>query len=76
MIKKTLIVYILLRIKLRNGKMKIALPGSVRFTLTKRKKAGKVKKRLGYSSSIFGITDIAYQYCFATVKYKLLFFTF
>ena len=39
MIEKTLIIYILLRIKLRNGKMKIVLAGSVKFTLTKEKKA-------------------------------------
>ena len=76
MIKKTLIIYILLRIKLRNGKMKIVLAGSVKFTLTKGKKASKTKKSLGYSSSIFGIMAVAYQYCFASNKYKLLFFTF
>ena len=39
MIEKTLIIYILLRIKLRNGKMKIVLAGSVKFTLTKEEKA-------------------------------------
>ena len=45
MIEKTLTIYILLRIKLRNGKMKIALAGSVKFTLTKeKKKLGKEKK--------------------------------
>ena len=44
MIEKTLIVYILLRIKLRNGKMEIALAVSVKFTLTKEKKLGKEKK--------------------------------
>ena len=35
MIEKTLTIYILLRIKLRNRKMKIVLAGSVKFTLTK-----------------------------------------
>ena len=45
MIEKTLITYILLRVKLRNGKMKIFLAGSVKFTLTKKKKKpGKEKK--------------------------------
>ena len=39
MIENTLIIYILLRIKLRNRKMKIVLAGSVKFTLTKEKKA-------------------------------------
>ena len=39
MTEKTLIIYRLLRIKLRNGKMKIVLAGSVKFTLTKGKKA-------------------------------------
>ena len=47
MIEKTLIIYILLRIKLRNGKVKIVLAGSVKFTLTKGKKAWKGKKKLG-----------------------------
>ena len=47
MIKKTLIIYILLRIKLRNGKMKIVLAGSVKFTLTKGKKSFEKKKKLG-----------------------------
>ena len=45
MIEKTVIIYILLRIKLRNKKMKIFLSGSVKFTLTKEKKLG--KKKLG-----------------------------
>ena len=76
MTEKTLIIYILLRIKLRNGKMKIVLAGSVKFTLTKGKKAWKGKKSLGYSSSIFGIMAVAYKYRFATNKFKLLFFTF
>ena len=44
MIENTLIIYILLRIKLRNRKMKIVLAGSVKFTLTKGKKLGKEKK--------------------------------
>ena len=43
-IGNTLIIYILLRIKLRNRKMKIVLAGSVKFTLTKVKKAWKRKK--------------------------------
>ena len=43
MIEKTLITYILLRVKLRNGKMKIVLACSVKFTL-KKKKPGKEKK--------------------------------
>ena len=47
MTEKTLIIYILLRVKLRNGKMKIVLAGSVKFTLTKEKKAWKRKKKLG-----------------------------
>ena len=76
MIEKTLIVYILLRIKLRNGKMEIALAGSVKFTLTKEKKAWKRKKSSRYSSNIIGIMAVAYQYGFATNKVKLLFFTF
>ena len=75
MIEKALIIYILLRKKLRNGKMKIVVAGSVKFTLIKeKKKAWKRKNSLGYSSSIFGITAVAYQYRFATNKYKLLFF--
>ena len=76
MIEKTLIIYILLRIKLRNGKMKIVLAGSVKFTLTKKKKAWKRKKSLGYSSSIFRIIAVAYQYRFATNKFKLVFLPF
>ena len=44
MIEKTVIIYILLRIKLRNGKTKIVLAGSVKFTFTKAKKAWKEKK--------------------------------
>ena len=40
MIENTLIIYILLRIKLRNGKMKIILVGSVKFTLKRKKKLG------------------------------------
>ena len=39
MIENTLIIYILLRIKLRNRKIKIVLAGSVKFTLTKEKKS-------------------------------------
>ena len=42
MIENTLIIYIL--IKLRNRRMKIVLAGSVKFTLTKKKKLGKEKK--------------------------------
>ena len=61
MIEKILIIYILLRIKLRNGKMKIVLAGSVKFTLTKeKKKVWKRRKSLGYSSNIFGIMAVAY----------------
>ena len=75
MIEKTLTIYILLRIKLRNGKMKIALAGSVKFTLTKeKKKTWNRKKSLECSSNIFGIVAVAYQYLFATNKFKLLFF--
>ena len=40
MIENILIIYILLRIKLRNRKMNIVLAGSVKFTLTKEKKLG------------------------------------
>ena len=76
MIENTLIIYILLRIKLRNRKMKIVLAGSVKFTLTKEKKLRKEKKSLGYSSNTFGIMTVAYQYCFAANKNKLLFFIF
>ena len=47
MIENTLIIYILLRIKLRNRAMQIVLAGSVKFTLTKEKKAWKRKKQLG-----------------------------
>ena len=47
MIENTLIIYILLRIKLRNRKMKIALEGSVKFTLTKGKESLEKKKKLG-----------------------------
>ena len=72
MIEKTLIIYILLRTKLRNGKMKIVLAGSVKFTLTKENEAWKRKKSLGYSSNIFGIMAVAYQYRFAANKYKLI----
>ena len=46
-IGNTLIIYILLRIKLRNRKMKIVLAGSVKFTLTKEKKSLEKKKKLG-----------------------------
>ena len=45
MIEKTLIIYILLRIKLRNGKMKIVLAGSVKFTLTKGEKKLGIEKK-------------------------------
>ena len=77
MIENTLIIYILLRIKLRNRKMKIVLAGSVKFTLTKEKKALKRKKSLGYSSNTFGIMAVAYQYRVAANKYKpLLFLSF
>ena len=41
MIEKTLTVYILLRIKFRNGMMKNVLAGSIKFTLAKKKKLGK-----------------------------------
>ena len=47
MIENTLIIYILLTIKLRNGKMEIVLAGSVKFTLTKEKKSLEKKKKLG-----------------------------
>ena len=47
MIEKTLIIYVPLRIKLRNGKMKIVLERSVKFTLTKGKKSLEKKKWLG-----------------------------
>ena len=40
MIENILIIYVLLRIKLRNRKMNIVLAGSVKFTLTKEKKLG------------------------------------
>ena len=77
MIEKTLIIYILLRIKSRNGKIKIVLTGSVKFTLTKGKKAWKRKRSLGYSSSIFGVMAVAYQYRFAINKFKpFLFYLF
>ena len=79
MIEKTLIIYILLGIKLRNGKMKIVIAGSVKFTLTKEKKSldnEKKSKNLGSSSSIFGIMAVAYQCRFATNKFKLLFYLF
>ena len=78
MIEKTLIIYILLGIKLRNGKMKIVIAGSVKFTLTKEKKSldNEKKKNLGSSSSIFGIMAVAYQCRFATNKFKLLFLPF
>ena len=46
-IEKTLIIYILLRIKLRNGKMKIVLAGSVKFKLAKEKRSLEKKKMLG-----------------------------
>ena len=39
MIENILTIYILLRTKLRNREMKIALAGTVKFTLTKGKKA-------------------------------------
>ena len=40
-----------------------------------KKKLGKKKKKnLAYSSSTFGIMAVAYQYHFATSKYKLLFY--
>ena len=74
MIEKTLILYILLRIKLRNAKVKNVLAGSVKFTLTKEKKVLEKKKSLGYSSNTFGIMAVDYQYRFATNKYKLLLF--
>ena len=48
MIEKTLIIYILLGIKLRNGKMKIVLKKlSVKFTLTKEKESLENEKKLG-----------------------------
>ena len=71
MIESTLIIYILLRIKLGNRKMKIVLGGSVKFTLTKGKKS------LRYSSNTFGIMAVAYRYRVAANKYKpLLFLSF
>ena len=73
MIENTLIIYILLRIKLRNRKMKIVLAGSVKYTLTNEKKSLE-KKCLEYSSNTFGIMAVAYQYRFAANKYKLLLF--
>ena len=76
MIENTLIIYILLRIKLRNTKMKIVLVGSVKYTLTKKKKAWKRKKSVGYSSNTAGIMAVAYQYRFAANKYKLLLYLF
>ena len=76
MIEKTLIVYILLRTKFRNGMMKNVLAGSIKFTLAKKKKAWKIKKSYGCSCSIFGIMAVAYQYRFATNKFKILFFPF
>ena len=63
---------LLLRIKLRNGKMKIILAGSVKFTLKRKKKLGKEKKNLGYSSNTFRIMAVTYQYRFSTNNYKLL----
>ena len=66
MIENTLIIYILLRIKLRDRKMKIVLASSVKLTLTKEKKS------LGYSSNFFGTMAVAYQYRFATNTCKLL----
>ena len=45
MIENTLIIYILLRIKLRNTKIKIVLAGSVKSTLAKEKKSLKKKKK-------------------------------
>ena len=47
MIENTLLIYILLRIKLKNRTMKIVLAGSVKFTLTKGKKSLEKKKKLG-----------------------------
>ena len=47
MIENTLIIYVLLRIKLRNRKMKIVLAGSVKYTLTNEKKSLEKKKKLG-----------------------------
>ena len=41
---KRQIIYILLRIKLRMGKMEIVLAGSVKFTLTKENKCLEKKK--------------------------------
>ena len=46
-IENTLIIYILLRIKLKKRKMKIVLAGSVKFTLTKEKKSLEKKEKLG-----------------------------
>ena len=77
MLEKTLKIYILITTKLRNGKMKIILAGSVKFILTKEKKVWKRKKSFGYSSNIFGIMAVGYQYRLATNKYKLrLFYLF
>ena len=50
--------------------------GSVKFTLTAEKRSLEKKKSLGHSSNIFGIMAVAYQYRFATNKYKLPFLTF
>ena len=47
MIEKTLVIYILSRIKLRNGKIKIVIASSVKFTLTKGKKSLEKKSKLG-----------------------------
>ena len=52
MTEKTLIIYILLRVKLRNGKMKIIFAGSVKFTLTEAKKSLE-KEKLGIIKVVF-----------------------
>ena len=59
--------------------MKIVLAGSVKFTLTKKKKLGKEKKSwviFGFFKNTFGFMAVAYQYRFAANKYKLLFLSF
>ena len=68
MIENTLIIYILLRIKLRNRKMKIVLAGSVKFTLTKGKKS------LRYSSNTFGIMAVVTSIVLLPISTSLFFF--
>ena len=56
--------------------MKIVLAGSVKFTLTKENEAWKRKKSLGYSSNIFGIMSVAYQYVLLPISTSFFFFIF